>query len=224
MGAFYGYNALGVYARTTDVNKVNGAFNANPFKGGDIIFEDVDHNDTIDTRDRKNLGNVNPDWFGGFTNVFTYKGFDLSLFMDFAKGNKVFNAHRALLESMSNYDNQSTTVTTRWRNEGDVTDMPRALHGDLVGNTRFSSRWIEDGSYARIKAITLGYNFPLTGALKGTFKNARLSVTAQNLYTFSNYKGYSPEAGSVTNTLMYGVDYGNVPQLKAFLVSVKLGL
>jgi TonB-linked SusC/RagA family outer membrane protein len=224
MGAFYGYNALGVYARTTDVNKVNGAFNANPFKGGDIIFEDVDHNDTIDTRDRKNLGNVNPDWFGGFTNVFTFKGFDLSLFMDFAKGNKVFNAHRALLESMSNYDNQSTTVTTRWRNEGDVTDMPRALHGDLVGNTRFSSRWIEDGSYARIKAITLGYNFPLTGALKGTFKNARLSVTAQNLYTFSNYKGYSPEAGSVTNTLMYGVDYGNVPQLKAFLVSVKLGL
>lgn len=224
IGAFYGYNAIGVYARSSDVKVKNGVNDFNPFKGGDVIFEDVDKNGIIDQNDRKNLGNVNPDWFGGFTNVFTYKGVDLSVFMDFATGNKVFNAHRALLESMSNYDNQSTTITTRWRNEGDVTDMPRALHGDAVGNTRFSSRWIEDGSYARFKAVTLGYNFPLKGILKGAFKTARLSVTAQNLYTFSNYKGYSPEVASVTNPLLYGVDFGNVPQLRTFLVGVKLGL
>jgi TonB-dependent starch-binding outer membrane protein SusC len=170
------------------------------------------------------IGNVNPDWFGGFNNVFSYKGFDLSVFMDFALGNEVFNAHRALLESMSNYNNQSTTINARWRNEGDVTDMPRALHGDPVGNTRFSTRWVEDASYARFKTITLGYNFPLTGFLKGTFKNARISVTAQNLYTFSDYKGYSPEVANVTNPIMYGVDYGNVPQLKTFLLGIKLGL
>jgi TonB-linked SusC/RagA family outer membrane protein len=224
IGTFYGYNATGVYARSSDVNKVNGATNANPFQGGDIIFEDLDRNDTIDQRDRKALGNVNPNWFGGFTNTFSYKGFDLSVFIDFATGNKIFNGHRALLESMSNYDNQSTTINSRWRKEGDVATMPRALHDDAVGNTRFSSRWMEDGSYARFKAITLGYNFPLTGVLKKTFKSARLSLTAQNLYTFSNYKGLNPDVANVTNSLMYGVDYGNVPQLKTFLVGVRLGL
>lgn len=224
IGSFYGYNAIGVYARTSDVKKANGASNANPFQGGDIIFEDLDRNDTIDARDQKVLGNVNPTWFGGFYNVFSFKGFDLSVFMDFATGNKIFNAHRALLEAMSNYDNQSTAINSRWRAEGDVTDMPRASHGDPTGNTRFSSRWIEDGAYARFKAVTLGYNFPLKGLLKGVFKNARVSVTAQNLYTFTKYKGYSPEVANLANTVMYGVDYGNVPPLKAFLLGVKLGL
>ena len=135
----------------------------------------------------------------------------------------MFNAHRALLESMSNYDNQSTTTLTRWRNEGDVTDMPRLLHGDAVGNTRFSSRWMEDASYARFKAVTLGYNFPLTGILKGTFKNARVSVTGQNLYTFTDYKGNSPDVANVNNPYLYGVDNGNTPALKTFLIGLKLG-
>ena len=224
MGSFYGYNALGVYARSSDVVVKNGANNTNPFKGGDVIFEDVDKNGVIDENDRQALGSVNPTWFGGFTNVFTFKGFDLNVFVDFTQGNKVFNAHRALLESMSNYDNQLTSINSRWRAEGDVTDMPRASHGDPVGNTRFSSRWVEDGSYARIKALTLGYNFPLKGMLKGVFKNARLSLSAQNLHTFSRYKGYSPEVANLTHPLIYGVDNGNMPQLKAFLVGIRLGL
>lgn len=224
IGAFYGYNAIGVYANTSDVNVKNGATNQNPFKGGDVIFEDVDNNGIIDENDSKILGNVNPNWFGGLSNVFSYKGFDLNIFIDFASGNKVYNAHRMLLESMSNYDNQSVTINNRWKQEGDVTDMPRALHGDPVGNTRFSSRWIEDASYARFKAVTLGYNFPLRGAMKGTFKNARVALTAQNLYTISNYKGYSPEAINLTNPMLYSVDFGNIPQLRTFLVSIKLGL
>jgi hypothetical protein len=125
---------------------------------------------------------------------------------------------------MLNYDNQSTAIDSRWRKEGDITNMPRLLHGDAVGNTRFSSRWIKDGSYARFKAITIGYNFPLKGAFKNVFKNARVLVSAQNLYTISDYKGYSPEVGSITNPILYGVDYGNVPPLKSFMVGVKVGL
>lgn len=224
IGDFWGYNVLGVYARAADVNVNNGGDYTASFSGGDIIFEDIDKNGVIDENDRKVLGNVNPDWFGGFYNVFSYKGFDFSVFMDFALGNEVFNAHRALLESMSDYDNQSTTINTRWRNEGDITNMPRLLHGDAVGNTRFSSRWIEDGSYARFKAVTLSYNLPLRGFMKGTFKSARVSVTALNLYTFSDYKGFSPEAANVSNPIMYGVDSGNMPQLKTFLFGIKLGL
>jgi hypothetical protein len=83
---------------------------------------------------------------------------------------------------------------------------------------------LEDGSYARFKAITLGYNFPLKEIFKKVFKNARVLVTAQNLYTFSGYKGYSPEVGNITNPIVYGADYGNVPPLKTFIVGIKLGL
>jgi TonB-dependent starch-binding outer membrane protein SusC len=130
---------------------------------------------------------------------------------------------------MSNYDNQSVSIEGRWRNQGDVTTMPRVLHGDAVGNTRFSTRWIEDGSYLRFKAVTLGYNFPLNGSLKSVFKTARVLVTAQNIYTFSKrgstrYTGFSPEAGNVSNPIMYGVDNGNMPQLRTFLIGVRLGL
>jgi hypothetical protein len=224
IGSFYGYNALGVYASSSNVNVANGGNYSTPFAGGDIIFEDIDKNGVIDQNDQKVLGNVNPDWFGGFYNAFSYKNVELSVLMDFAFGNEVFNAHRALLESMSGYDNQSTTINARWRKEGDITSMPRLLHRDPVGNTRFSSRWIEDGSYARFKAISLGYNLPLQGFLKGSFKNARVSLTALNLYTFSDYKGFSPEAASVSNPIMYGVDNGSMPQLRSFLLTVKLGL
>lgn len=224
VGAFYGYNALGVYARTTDVNVKNGVNNTNPFAGGDIRFEDVNKDGVIDEKDKKVIGNVNPDFFGGFSNRFSYKNFSLNIFIDFAFGNEVHNAQRASIESMSTYDNQSTSVDEHWRAEGDITNMPRLLHGDAVGNTRFSSRWIEDGSYVRFKAVTLDYNLPLTSYLKGAFKTARVFISAQNLYTFSNYKGYGPEAGSITNPVMYGVDYASLPQLKTFLLGVKLGL
>jgi TonB-dependent starch-binding outer membrane protein SusC len=224
IGAFYGYNATGVYASNAHVNLKNGEDDLNPFRGGDIIFEDVDKNGIIDEKDRKVIGNTNPDLFGGFSNIFSYKNFDLTVFVDFASGNEVYNAQRASLESMSTYDNQSTTINNRWRNDGDVTDMPRLLHGDPVGNTRFSSRWLEDGSYVRFKAVTFGYNLPLKGYLKGVFKNARVLLSAQNLYTFTRYRGYSPEAGSINNTVTYGADYANIPQLKTFVLGVRLGL
>ncbi|WP_205509574.1 SusC/RagA family TonB-linked outer membrane protein [Longitalea arenae] len=224
VGAFYGYNALGVYANSSDVSLRNGVHNTNPFQGGDLIFEDVDQNGIIDEGDRKLIGNTNPDWYGGWYNVFAYKSFDLTVFVDFAAGNEVYNAQRAALESMSTYDNQSTAVLGHWRNEGDITSMPRLLHGDAVGNTRFSTRWIEDGSYARLKAVTLGYNFPLKGIFKNVFKTARVLVTAQNLHTFSNYSGFSPEVGSITNPMVYGADYGNAPPLKTFMAGIKLGL
>jgi hypothetical protein len=202
--------------------------NSNPFQGGDIIFEDIDQNGIIDERDQKVIGNSNPDFFGGISNTFSFKGFDLNVFMDFAEGNEVYNAQRALLESMSNYDNQSTSIDQRWYKEGDIASTPRALHGDPVGNTRFSSRWIEDGSYLRFKAITLGYNFPLKGSLKNVFKTARVLATAQNIYTFSKngsrYTGFGPEVANISNPIMYGIDNGNMPQLRTFLLGVRLGL
>ena len=223
VGAFYGYNALGVYRSTADVQVRNGADNINPFRGGDIIFEDADKNGVIDERDKKIIGNSNPDLFGGFANVFSYKNFDLNVFVDFALGRDVYNAQRASLEAMSNYDNQLANISSRWRADGNVTDMPRFLHGDAVGNSRFSSRWIENGSYLRFKAVTIGYNIPAKENRK-VFKSARILFTAQNLYTFTKSKGYGPEVGSITNPVTYSVDYGNIPQLRAFVVGLQLGL
>lgn len=222
VGAFYGYSAQGIYAKTADVKVQNGSANAVPFKGGDVIFEDVDHNGVIDTNDRKIIGNTNPKFFGGFHNTFSYKMFDLTVFMDFAYGNQVYNAQRAALESMSNYDNQSTAILNRWRQDGDVSAMPRLQYGDPAGNNRFSSRWIEDGSYLRFKAVTFGYNMPLK--LNSIFKSMRVQVTGQNLYTFSKYKGYGPEVGSAVNQIMYGADYASLPQSTMVYLGVKLGL
>lgn len=224
MGSFYGYNALGIYQNSTDVKLKNGAADTNPFKGGDVIFEDINNDGIIDQNDRKVIGNVNPDFFGGFINNFSYKQFELSIFTDFAVGGKVYNARRAALERVSDYSNQSTDILNYWKNEGDKTNTPRLQNGDPVGNGRFSNRFIEDGSYVRIKTITLAYNLPLTGILKKAFSNARVMATAQNLVTFSNYKGYSPEVGNYANPNMYGVDYGNLPPLKSIVFGVQLGL
>lgn len=222
VGAFWGYNALGVYSSTDEVQVRNGASNTHPFQGGDIIFEDVDQNGIIDEGDMKVIGNSNPDFFGGFSNTFSYKNFDLNIFMDFALGRDVYNAQRATLEAMSNYDNQSVNINDRWRANGDVTSMPRFLHNDPVGNTRFSSRWIEDGSYLRAKAITIGYNIPAKETRKA-FKSARIFLTAQNAFTITKYKGYGAEVGSITNPVTYSIDYGNVPQLRAFVAGVHIG-
>lgn len=223
IGAFFGYNAIGVYRSTDEVQVKNGANNAHPFQGGDIIFEDVDKNGVIDEGDMKVIGNSNPDLFGGFSNTFSYKNFDLNIFVDFALGREVYNAQRASLEAMTNYDNQSVNINNRWRSNGDITSMPRFLHDDPVGNTRFSTRWMEDGSYLRCKAITIGYNIPVKETRKA-FKSARISVSAQNLFTITKYKGYGPEVGSITNPVTYSIDYGNMPQLRAFIAGIYLGL
>ncbi|MBS1563123.1 MAG: SusC/RagA family TonB-linked outer membrane protein, partial [Bacteroidetes bacterium] len=135
-----------------------------------------------------------------------------------------YNALRAGLESSSTWDNQSTTVLHGWKTEGDVTDMPRWMNNDPAGNTRFSSRWLEDGSYVRIKSVTLGYTLPLRGVFRGVFKNARVLLTGQNLHTFSHYKGFSPEVANVGNPVLYGTDYGSVVPLRSVVLGVQLGL
>jgi TonB-linked SusC/RagA family outer membrane protein len=223
-GAFYGYNATGVYRTSADVVLKNGADNLNPFQGGDIIFEDLDGNGIIDEKDQKTIGKSTPDFFGGFTNIFAFGKFDLSVFVDFAVGQEIYNGQRAALEAMSNYDNQSVSINDRWKKDGDVTEMPRLLHGDAVGNNRFSSRWMENGSFVRFRSVSLGYNLPVSKFLKGVFKSARIVVTGQNLYTFSDSEMGSAEVANVNNPLMYGQNYGSLPQVRSYLAGIKLGL
>ena len=122
---------------------------------------------------------------------------------------------------MSDLSNQSTNVLRRWFSEGQVTDVPRAVWDDPVGNASFSTRWIEDGSYLRVKNLTLAYTVPDKFL---SFRNAQIYVTVTNLYTWHNYLGYEPEFSYSSYTMEQGIDYGMMPHTRKFIIGIKLGL
>ncbi|MGE5518674.1 MAG: SusC/RagA family TonB-linked outer membrane protein, partial [Candidatus Dadabacteria bacterium] len=124
-------------------------------------------------------------------------------------------------ESMDSYANQMVSVLDRWTPEHPSSTMPRASFGDPTGNTVFSDRWIEDGSYVRLKQLTLNYTLP---QVAGLYKGITLYVTGTNLLTFTNYSGYDPDFQYSNNPFYMGIDYGKMPQPKSFIVGLKLNL
>ncbi|HKK63404.1 MAG TPA: SusC/RagA family TonB-linked outer membrane protein, partial [Bacteroidales bacterium] len=194
--SFYGYQFEGVYASTTDAEN-RGYVNdkAMPYSAGDAIYTDISGPDgvpdkVIDQYDKDVIGSPIPDHFGGINSRLSYKRWMLEVFLYGVGGNEVFNYIRYKNESMSDLQNQSVNVLNRWQYEGQDTEVPRALYDDPIGNSAFSSRWIEDGSYLRIKNITLSYTIPDEFL---AFQNAQFYVMANNLATISNYLGYDPE-------------------------------
>lgn len=207
IGLFYGYVWGGVDPATGNAYYVD--------KNGESTF-------TPSTDDRRIIGNPNPDFFYGITNTFSYKNFQLSLFLQGVYGNDIFNATRVETEGMTDAKNQTADVARRWRQPGDVTDIPRAVFGN-VGNSRISDRFVEDGSFMRIKALTLGYNVPTDILSKVKISNARLYVTGENLFTFTKYKGYDPEVNAFTNsTTVFGVDFGTYPQTRNIILGLNV--
>ncbi|MEL5893236.1 TonB-dependent receptor [Bacteroides sp. GD17] len=204
LGMFWGYICDGVDPQT-----------------GDIIYRDIDKSGHITPSDKTYIGDPNPDFTFGLTNNFSYKGIGLNIFLTGSVGNDIYNASRIETEGMYSSRNQSTEVLRRWRKPGDITDMPRALIG--TENVKASSRWIEDGSYLRVKNITLSYEFP-TQMLKKIFLN-RLQVyaSAQNLITFTGYKGFDPEVNQFGNSAtVQGIDWGTYPQVKTFVFGLNV--
>jgi len=122
---------------------------------------------------------------------------------------------------MIGFANQSQAITQRWRVENQVTDIPRAEYGDPTGNSRFSDRWIEDGSYIRLKALSLTYSPEFKS---GFVRNASIFITANNLVTISRYLGYDPEVSMSGITYTQGIDAGLTPQFKSILIGLRLGL
>jgi TonB-linked SusC/RagA family outer membrane protein len=223
---FFGWLANGVYASDgiaaaegLSIRKADGTLIA--FKGGDVRFSDVNGDKIIDDNDRVALGNPNPDIFGAVWNKFSYRRFNLSAFITFSAGNKVFNYTRAQLEGMNNAYNQTTAVINRWRANGQVTSMPKASWGDPMGNSRFSSRWIEDGSYMRLRSVTLSYDLPFK---EGFFKYASVYATGNNLVTLTKYKGYDPEFSATESIFGQGVDNTLEPQARSVQLGFRLGL
>ncbi|MBN8686943.1 MAG: SusC/RagA family TonB-linked outer membrane protein [Chitinophagales bacterium] len=223
--SFYGYKTKGVFATTAEalssglqVRNADGSLR--PFGGGDIRFADMNSDKIIDENDRRVLGNALPEFFGGFTNRFTYRGFGLEALFTYAKGHEVFNYVRYRLETASTTDNQLNSVLNRWRAEGQVTNMPKATYGDPLGNSRFSDRWIEDGSYLRLRHVSLSYIIPVK---EGFVRNATVYITGTNLLTFTKYMGYDPEFSASPSVFAQGIDTGLDPLYRSATLGVKLG-
>ncbi|WP_310393784.1 TonB-dependent receptor [Hymenobacter sp.] len=222
IGSIYGFRMLGVYP--TDQANDNGLRDdrGQLYQGGDAIYEDINQDGVINNDDRVVIGNAVPKFVGGLTNTFTYKNIDLSVFLQGSYGNDVFNQSRAVLNNMFTNSASTTEVRERWRYPGDITDVPRALQGDQR-NALPSTRWLEDGSYLRLKNVTLGYRIPKSISQRAYIQNLRVYATAQNLLTLTKYKGLDPEVNFLSNPLESGIDYGTFPQARTVMLGVNFG-
>ncbi len=222
---YYGYRTNGVFATDADAaglmkKNFDGSFST--FKGGDVHFIDRDGNNIIDDNDRTVIGNPIPEFFGGLNNRLVWKNFELNALFTFSQGNDVYNYVRRRLESVSSTENQLISVNNRWRGPGHVTTMPKATSGDPMGNSRFSDRWIEDGSYFRLRNVTLQYNVPL--APSAFLQSITIYGTATNVFTLTNYKGYDPEFSATPSVFSQGIDTGLDPLFRSITLGVRLGL
>ena len=203
LSMFWGYNALGVDPET-----------------GMVIYEDINGDGKINSSDKQYIGNANPLFTFGMTNTLSWKGFNLSFLITGSVGNDIYNASKIEMIGMYNGSNQITDVLRRWRVPGQVTDIPKA--GEL-DNLRASTRWVEDGSYLKIKNITLSYDF--SGPwLKEKLNISRIQpyITLDNTITFTNYSGYDPEMSQYTSATSMGIDWGTYPNVKTVTFGVNV--
>ena len=221
-GSFYGFVADGLFQTPEDIkNHATQTVNVDPTKAtgpGDIIFRDLNGDGKIDAKDRTFIGSPFPKFTYGLTNTVTFQGFDLSVFLQGVQGNKVYNLNRYLEEAaLYGNANGGTRVLGRWTGPGTSNEVPRAIAGDPNQNLRVSTYYLEDGSYLRVKNLTLGYTLPANVMSRVGAQQLRVYVSAQNLLTFTKYTGFDPEVSPS------GVDRGIYPQARVFLAGLNLG-
>lgn len=207
INVFYGYVTDGIFQNQSEVNTHAVQPGAEP---GDIRFRDLNNDGVINDSDRTVIGNPNPSWLFSMNNSLSYKGFELSVFLQGIAGNKIHNANNIDNTGMAAAYNQTTDVLKRWQGEGTSNSMPRAVFGDPNQNTRVSDRFVENGSYLRLKNITLSYTFPKQWLQKAQIENARLSLSCENVATITGYSGFDPEVG------INGIDQNRYPISRTF--------
>ncbi|MEO9022097.1 MAG: TonB-dependent receptor [Ginsengibacter sp.] len=211
LGTFWGYIYEGVDPNT-----------------GNAIYKDLDKNGDIDEDDKTIIGKANPKYTFGLTNSFNYKGFSIDVFFQGVQGNQIFNATRVLSEAMIDGKSQSAAVLKRWTKPGQITNIPRQSLNDPgipdpTYNSLISSRYIEDGSYVRLKSLTIGYTLPKAIINKLGINRCLIYITGENLLTFTNYSGFDPEVSAfgASNTAP-GVDFGTYPQSRDILFGLNI--
>jgi len=228
IGSFRGYKVVGIFQSQAEIAAApTQTVSTNPLAAtspGDIRFADLDGDGRITANDQMILGNALPKYFGGMTNTLSYKGFELTAFIQFAAGNKVYNNTRAFSEGMNSVFGQTAPVRDRWQPGKTSTTMPRAVYGDPNNNRRTSDRWLEDGSYLRLKNVVLSYGLPSAVLTRLKINSLRFFVQGQNLLTATKYKGFDPEvsAFSTTNTAP-GTDFLTFPQARTITFGLNLG-
>ena len=211
INVFYGYVTDGIFQNQSEVNTHAVQPGAEP---GDIRFRDLNNDGVINDSDRTVIGNPNPSWLFSMNNSLSYKGFELSVFLQGIAGNKIYNANNIDNTGMAAAYNQTIDVLERWQGEGTSNSMPRAVFGDPNQNTRVSDRFVENGSYLRLKNITLSYTFPKQWLQKARIENARLSLSCENVATITGYSGFDPEVG------INGIDQNRYPISRTFSVGL----
>jgi len=241
-GVFYGYKTNGVFATSEEaeqsgMRKLNNNGTLTPYGAGDVWFYAPDGNYGIVTDKpgtvmdngreiavsdvRQIIGDPNPDFYGTVSSRLKVKKLTIDALFTYSYGNDVYNYLRSQLESGSNFYNQTVAMTNRWTTEGQKTNMPRAVYGDPMGNSVFSDRWIEDGSYFRLKTLTVSYDIPLNSIF---IHGIKVWASANNLFTLTKYLGSDPEFSMNNAVLFQGIDAGLMPQSRSYFLGVKINL
>ena len=220
LGNFYGYVFDGIYQNQAEVNKLS----SSTARVGAVKFKDLDGDGKITTEDRTIIGNANPDFIFGIGNDFSYKDFDLSFLFQGTYGNDIMNlmtvTFSELPSNSNNTGNAFRYVKDSWRGEG-TSNTQQALN-EGVGPA--STRFIEDGSYIRLKNLTLGYTLPKSLTSQWGISNLRLYISGQNLFTITGYSGYDPEVSSRTGNYNLGFDGGSYPAIRSYTFGLNLTL
>jgi len=219
--AFYGFVGDGIFQSQEEVEahalQVPGEDPYSRTSAGDIRYMDLNSDGIIDDEDRTYIGNPNPDFIFSLNNRFSYGGFDLNIFLQGVVGNDIYNANRIWNEGMAVAYNQTTETLDRWTSPGSETTVPRAVFNDPNKNTRPSNRFIEDGSYLRIKNVILGYTLPESMMARIGIASARIYISGANLWTLTNYKGFDPEVG------VSGIDLSTYPVTRTISIGANIG-
>lgn len=219
IGVFYAYKQEGIFQNKEEIPEKMYNQGVRP---GDMKFKDVDGNDIINSSDLVVLGSPQPKFFGGLTNKFYYKDFDLSIFMNYAYGNKIAAVWRGGLDAMgaNDYNAVSMNYDKRWTGPGTSNLVPRATKSGY--NTKASTYYLEDGSFLKLKNITLGYNFDQHLLKRTGINSLRLYASVSDLLKFTKYSGYDPEASSSNDAKVAGQDNLVTPKPISFLFGINL--
>ena len=224
-GMMYGFIYDGTYKPEDFDEKGNlregiPAYKGNTMQPGDMKYRDMNGDGKIDDYDRTIIGCGQPLHTGGFSNNFTWKNFDLNIFFTWSYGNDLLNANRLIFESgWKSQTNQFASYARRWTPENPTSDIPRA---GAIGSEEYSSRVIEDGSYLRLKNVSLGYTVPSRSIRKAGISSLRVYVSADNIWTLTNYSGPDPEVSTRNSVLTPGFDWSAYPRAYGFTAGVNI--
>jgi TonB-linked SusC/RagA family outer membrane protein len=229
LGAFRGYKVESIFQSQEEISALNaaapdGTYSVALTRAGDIKFADLNGDRELTGDDQEIIGSAQPDFIGGWTNTLTYKGIDFTVFAQFVYGNEIYNNTRSFSEGMNGIFGQTREVLNRWTPTNTNTDMPRAVNGDPNNNRRVSDRWLEDGSFLRIKSVVLGYSLPKSIMDRIKMSNIRIYASAQNLFTLTDYSGLDPEVNTFSgNNTALGTDFLVFPQARTITFGVNVG-